>query len=137
MRDGSVLPSQICGHAEIIRDIWYEDTASPRCARPWNPDNPAMGQSDVTALPVQKLLGGQVRRYFVDGDHDYHYYNVLEDGTEIDLAHGELPDSASVVGGVTIDVGRLLDLSETDLSARLRKLSERYDLSLLARNLGC
>jgi len=64
-----------------IPSAWSRDTsASPD---EWTPENPALGQCAVTALVVQELLGGELRRARVNGVS--HYWNVLPNGRRVDL----------------------------------------------------
>ncbi|MCM3575401.1 hypothetical protein M3172_19555 [Mesobacillus subterraneus] len=41
----------------------------------WTKDNPAKGQCGVTALVVNDLLGGQIRKTFLS--EGWHYYNEI------------------------------------------------------------
>ena len=53
----------------------------------WSTSLPEAGQCLVTALVVQDYLGGELRRCKV-GRHR-HFWNVLRDGTELDLTAGQ------------------------------------------------
>lgn len=41
----------------------------------WTADNPAKGQCGVTALVVQELLGGEIRKTTVG--NGWHFYNII------------------------------------------------------------
>jgi hypothetical protein len=79
--------------AAAIRAAWALDTCDPVDADDWSAANPARGQCGSTALVVHDLLGGQlliaevIRR---DGSRQgVHYWNLLPDGTEVDLTRGQ------------------------------------------------
>lgn len=67
------------------------DTCDPVDADDWSTANPSRGQCGSTALIVHDLLGGElliaeVMRRDRDGSRQgVHYWNLLPDGTEIDL----------------------------------------------------
>lgn len=65
----------------LIRKAWCAKTSAD--PDHWSPMNPAWGQCAVTALVVQDLLGGVIVCSEYDTPH--HYWNLLDDGTEIDL----------------------------------------------------
>lgn len=60
-----------------LRRAW-----SPASSRHWRPDNPALGQCDVTALVVQDWLGGEILKAPLPAG--WHFYNRV-DGRHIDL----------------------------------------------------
>lgn len=66
---------------EAIRSSWSYVTTFPRCRDKWHKDNPALGQCAVTALLLQELLGGVI----LHNRQNYHYWNKLDDGREIDM----------------------------------------------------
>jgi hypothetical protein len=82
-------------HALTLGDIerafragWSLETCDPVDRAEWSPDNPARGQCGVTALAVSDLLGGVlVEARVIRGDEDveFHYWNRLPSGLEIDL----------------------------------------------------
>lgn len=63
---------------KALQDSWCEETGGS-----FYPDNPSKNQCAVTALVVQDFYGGSLVRGHV-GDIS-HYWNELEDGTEVDL----------------------------------------------------
>lgn len=63
---------EIC--AEWERDLWKSEV-------------PAFGQCVATALVVQDILGGKIVK---DPDND-HFWNVLDDGAEVDLTRSQFP----------------------------------------------
>jgi hypothetical protein len=72
-----------------IRAAWTLDTCDPVDADDWSAANPSRGQCGPTALTIHDLLGGELLIAEVlrtDGSRQgVHYWNLLPDGTEIDL----------------------------------------------------
>lgn len=68
-----------------ITRAWSADTSSDPDG--WTQHNRAYGQCAVTALLVQKLMGGELLRAMV-GDVS-HYWNRLPSGVELDLTRGQ------------------------------------------------
>jgi hypothetical protein len=65
----------------LLPSAWRGDTSL--LPAEWSADNPAVGQCAVTALVVQDLFGGELRRGIADSET--HYWNLLPDGRELDL----------------------------------------------------
>jgi hypothetical protein len=68
---------------QLTRAIRLAWTSSTSICDHWDAANPARGQCAPTALVVQDILGGKLLRGEVDGQS--HYWNLLPDGTEVDL----------------------------------------------------
>ena len=72
-----------------IRAAWALDTCDPVDADDWSAANPSRGQCGSTALTIHDVLGGELLIAEVlrtDGSRQgVHYWNLLPDGTEIDL----------------------------------------------------
>lgn len=103
-----------------IRSSWDADTTTPAHRPDWNPDNPARDQCGVTALVVNDLLGGELIRgeVLVDGVRvDYHWWNRLGMGIEIDLTREQFEPHESVTAGTA--VGR---------PEKIVRLREEYEL---------
>lgn len=64
-----------------LRVAWRADTSATPGR--WSPENPSLGQCAVTALIVQDLFGGELRRALITGGS--HYWNRLPSGEEVDL----------------------------------------------------
>lgn len=60
---------------------WSRDTTYPRTKDQWSTANPSFGQCAVTSLVINDLYGGKI---VVNRDF-HHYWNVLNDGTVVDL----------------------------------------------------
>jgi hypothetical protein len=56
---------------KVLFESWSLESSSK-----WSKDNPAKGQCGVTALVVQDILGGEIRKtQLLDGSHYYNYIN--------------------------------------------------------------
>jgi hypothetical protein len=88
-----------------VRSSWGVDTATPEFRSEWTPENPARDQCGVTAMVVNDLLGGDLIRgeVHVDGVRvDYHWWNRLGLGVEIDLTREQFRPDEVIVGRETI-----------------------------------
>ncbi|MFD4763586.1 hypothetical protein ACFWOJ_33490 [Streptomyces sp. NPDC058439] len=91
---------------QAIRGGWGADTTTPAHRPHWTPDNPARDQCGVTALVVHDLLGGELIRgeVHVDGERvDYHWWNRLGMGIEVDLTREQFGPDETVAGGDVIE----------------------------------
>jgi hypothetical protein len=87
-------------HADLgsaLRRCWGPETTSDPTG--WSRSNPAWGQCAVTALVVQDQYGGQLLR--ASAPNGSHYWNLLTDGTEVDLTREQFegifePDDVEV-----------------------------------------
>ncbi|MGC9381486.1 YunG family protein [Streptomyces sp. MH13] len=73
---------------KALRAGWAADTCSPDDQADWQPDNPAWGHCDITALIVNDVFGGDlmVGEVHLDGiQHGFHWWNRLSSGVELDL----------------------------------------------------
>ncbi|WP_433664033.1 YunG family protein [Nocardia sp. CA-128927] len=75
---------------KALRASWAADTCSPDDIERagWQPENPAWGHCDVTALVVNDIFGGElmVGEVWLDGEqHGFHWWNRLGSGVELDL----------------------------------------------------
>lgn len=64
-----------------LRAAW-----SPETSGLWDPENPARGQCDVTALAVHELFGGDILKTEVP--EGWHFYNRV-DGVRYDLTQSQ------------------------------------------------
>ncbi len=117
----------------VLPELWKNDaTASPRVRDRRESARPSYGQSDVTALLAQELVGGHLmfcgsidgeRRYANDAHWD-----------AFDLMPDDFNADSIVADGTLIDSARLLR-DDPDLAARFaefRRLAFRHALTLLA-----
>ena len=79
-----------------VRAAWALDTCDPVDAGDWSAANPSRGQCGSTALTIHDLLGGELLIAEVirsDGSRQgVHYWNLLPDGTELDLTREQFAD---------------------------------------------
>jgi len=79
-----------------VRAAWALDTCDPVDADDWSAANPSRGQCGSTALVIHDLLGGDLLIAEVirsDGSRQgVHYWNLLPDGTELDLTREQFCD---------------------------------------------
>ncbi|PWI43388.1 hypothetical protein [Streptomyces sp. ICBB 8177] len=88
-----------------IRDGWGSDTFPSDAATSFDSRNPARGQCGVTALVLHDLLGGDLLRGEVRVDDqrtDYHWWNRLGAGVEIDLTREQFRPEETVTPGVVV-----------------------------------
>ncbi|MFJ2766437.1 hypothetical protein [Streptomyces sp. NPDC087300] len=88
-----------------VRASWGADTCMLDSKDRWPPENPARDQCGVTALVLHDLLGGELVRgeVHVDGVRtDYHWWNRLGAGVEIDLTREQFAPEEIVTGGTVV-----------------------------------
>jgi hypothetical protein len=80
-RAGNILPAPEFErlHADFLK-VWTADTSAEE---EWRPEVPEAGHCAVTALLLQDLFGGELRRALANGVS--HYWNRLPDGRTVDL----------------------------------------------------
>ncbi|MCT6780699.1 hypothetical protein LXH09_29075 [Streptomyces sp. CS7] len=90
---------------QALRSSWSAETCTPEYRDRWTPDNPARDQCGVTAMVLNDLLGGELVRgeVRVDGVRtDFHWWNRLGMGVEIDLTREQFAPEEVVVGGAVV-----------------------------------
>ncbi|WP_251145660.1 hypothetical protein [Streptomyces sp. McG3] len=90
---------------QALRSSWSAETCTPEYRDRWTPDNPARDQCGVTAMVLNDLIGGELIRgeVHVDGVRtDFHWWNRLGPGVEIDLTREQFGPEETVVGGDVI-----------------------------------
>ena len=105
-----------------VRASWCALTAE----RPekWAPDNPAYLQCSATAQVVRGLLGGEILIAPVSHDgrpRGYHAWNLLPDGTEVDLTREQFCQN-EVVGVPVVREPARGFLAAAVLRARVERL---------------
>lgn len=111
--------------ARALRQSWGSDTCAPEGAATWDRGNPARDQCITTVLVVHDVLGGVLVRgeVHVGGERvDYHWWNRLPDGSELDLTREQFADHERIIGSTTVarphDGGRVAQQYEV-LRARV------------------
>ncbi|MFE0704610.1 hypothetical protein [Streptomyces sp. NPDC058872] len=100
-----MTPYLLADIERAVRSSWSADTCTPEFRSRWSPDNPARDQCGVTAMVVNDLLGGDLIRgeVHVNGERvDYHWWNRLGTGIEIDLTREQFGPEELVIGGTVI-----------------------------------
>jgi hypothetical protein len=108
---------------KALEQAWDRST----CSDPgkWSSENPAWGQCAVTALIVQDYYGGELRRGLVDDIS--HYWNILQDGHEVDLTLKQFGDSARPTDVQPRDREYVLSFPDTvSRYERLRSAVDQY-----------
>lgn len=119
---------QAVGLYSLIEQGWFAGTSSNE---DWSYDLPEAGQCAVTALIVQDILGGELRRALVNGES--HYWNRLDDGTVIDLTRSQFTTPLVIEDEVVRDREYVLSSPRTKhryetLRWRLRDVLASYVL---------
>ncbi|EDY59718.1 conserved hypothetical protein [Streptomyces sviceus ATCC 29083] len=116
---GRVIPPDI---ERAVRNSWGADTCPPEDLPQWSTGNPARGQCGVTAMVLNDLLGGELIRgeVRVNGEfRDYHWWNRIGIGVEIDLTRGQFRPEEIVTGGTVVPRPPVTEW---------RRLREEYEL---------
>lgn len=102
---------------EAIRGAWCKDTSADPAH--WSYYNPALGQCAVTALVLQDILGGELRRLELPagGGHYYNFWSAYD--ALVDLTAEQFFFDLDYSGGCLRDRGYVLKFPETN---------ERYQL---------
>lgn len=126
-RQFDVIPSNDRVQQILIRELrnalalsWGPETCAQWEKDLWRSEIPAFGQCAVTALVVQDILGGKIVK---DPDND-HYWNVLDDGSEVDLTRSQFPIGVELTAKLERTREYMLE-SERSVAA---KTPERYTI---------
>jgi hypothetical protein len=79
----NIVPASYQDTETAIRAAWGADTSADEA---WDSTRPELGQCAVTALVVQDIFGGQLKRTLANGVS--HYYNEV-DGETVDLTRAQ------------------------------------------------
>lgn len=129
---GGMSPILLADIERAVRHGWDADTCAPEGRTRWTPRNPSFGQCGATVMVLHDLLGGELLRgeVLVGGEHDdYHWWNRLGSGVEIDLTREQFGPQQTVSAGIVV--------TRTPAST-WRRLREEYELlrSRVLRELG-
>lgn len=98
-----------------LRQAWSMETAVQ-----WKPDNPALGQCNVTAAVIHDLFGGEVLRTWLSDV--WHYYNRIN-GQRYDLT-----DNQFTKPGALFNAPAAYDNALSDRDAAMDAIPQReYD----------
>jgi hypothetical protein len=98
-------PVQLSDIEAALQSSWGPDTCAPEDVSAWHPGNTSRGQCGVTAYVINDLLGGELvcGELRVGGELvDYHWWNRLPHGLEVDLTRGQFGSDEIVTGGEVI-----------------------------------
>ncbi len=118
----AMTPLLLSDIERAVRSSWSAETCTPEYRSRWTEDNPARDQCGVTAMVLHDLLGGELLRgeVHVDGKRvDYHWWNRLGAGVEIDLTREQFGPEESVTEGVVVPRPPV---------AEWRRLREEYEI---------
>jgi uncharacterized protein YhfF len=88
-----------------LHAAWGPDTCAPEDISDWTPQNPARGQCATTAVVVHDSYGGDLVRGAVHRrgtQVDFHWWNRLPDGSEIDLTRGQFWAQETIIGRTVV-----------------------------------
>lgn len=111
--------------ARALRASWGPDTCAPEDVPDWTPDNPARGQCATSAIVVHDYFGGWLVQgeVHVEGVRvDFHWWNRLPDGSQVDLTREQFGPHEHVVDGADVErpTGPTrLDVEQALLSSRV------------------
>ncbi|MCY0955311.1 YunG family protein [Streptomyces sp. H27-S2] len=117
-----MMPLLLTDIERAVRSSWGADTCPPEDRLHWSLDNPARDQCGVTAMVLNDLLGGELIRgkVQVNGEfRDYHWWNRIGLGIEIDLTREQFGPEEIVTGGTVIPRPPVTEW---------RRLREEYEL---------
>ncbi|MFE6222804.1 MULTISPECIES: hypothetical protein [unclassified Streptomyces] len=100
-----MMPFLLSDIERAVRSSWSAETCTPEYRSRWSEDNPARDQCGVTAMVLNDLLGGELLRgeVHVDGERvDYHWWNRLGAGVEVDLTREQFGPEETVTAGIVI-----------------------------------
>lgn len=85
---------------KALEKSWSADTAFNR--KKWIAENPAKGHCWVSSMLVKKYLGGKIKMTSLK-DGKSHFWNVLPDGSEVDLTANQFPKDFVCPPGKIVD----------------------------------
>ncbi|MCP3767218.1 MULTISPECIES: YunG family protein [unclassified Streptomyces] len=103
-----MIPWNLLDLDRALRSSWAADTCSPDdlAEAGWQPDNPAWGHCDITALLLHDVLGGDlvVGEVYLDGARrGFHWWNRLSSGVELDLTREQFRRGQTVVAARVVE----------------------------------
>jgi hypothetical protein len=107
---------------------WDFDIVRPDCLKNWTSDRHGQGASDVTALTVHNLLGGELVRAKLAGRH--YYWNRFPGGVDFQPTSHYGDPALPVGGGETVTRDEMLadpQTAENGLIARQARYVQRVN----------
>ncbi len=112
--------------AYLLHRVWSSETCYPRVRKFWKKENPSVGQCAVTSLVINDFFGGEI---LFNAEYN-HFWNRLEDGTEIDLTKGQFKCDISLLDNYKVDRKTILFTK----NATRARTYERYQILLKKLN---
>jgi hypothetical protein len=103
-----MIPWSLLDLDRALRASWAADTCSPDDLERfgWQPENPAWGHCDITALIVNDVFGGDLMAgevHFNGAQHGFHMWNRLANGIELDLTREQFQRGQIVTEGRVVE----------------------------------
>jgi hypothetical protein len=118
VRAKNVVPAPYLEVEAAIRAAWTADTSADAA---WSSECPELGQCAVTALIVQNLFGGELKRTLANGIS--HYYNEIA-GETVDFTRAQFHEPLIMEEPVSRDRDYVLSFPVT--AERYQKLLDRF-----------
>lgn len=113
---------------KALKKSWSSDTCYPPQANEWNQNKPCLGQYAVTALVVQKFLGGTI----LYNGKLHHYWNKISSGRIVDFTKKQYGDKQFIIANKELTREDVLGINQISDRAVEAETMTRYFL-LLAR----
>lgn len=126
-----MIKTVLDGLHERLLEVWSSETTADPAGYATPGATKSYGQCAVTALVIQNRLGGELMRTTADGVS--HYFNLLPDGTTVDLTRDQFPVTTRYTKAEvrtrdyvtshpeTVRRYHLLERSLSDLAVQLRQ----------------
>lgn len=118
MRVDNVKKKQIY---EMLKKSWSIETSSK-----WTSENPAKGQCGVTALVVQEIYGGKIKKTKVG--EAWHFYNCI-DGKVFDFTETQFNEKLKYMGVESNREEAFADTDEKQYGILKEKITKELNLS--------
>ncbi|HHT7235685.1 MULTISPECIES: hypothetical protein [Bacillus] len=106
---------------EALRKSWSIETSSK-----WTSESPAKGQCGVTALIVQELCGGEIKKTKVG--EVWHFYNIV-DGKRYDFTWSQFHEKVNYMDIKSIREEAFADTNEIQYDILKEKVMKELKLS--------
>ncbi|PFF60719.1 hypothetical protein COA05_06200 [Bacillus thuringiensis] len=106
---------------EALMRSWSIETSSK-----WTSENPAKGQCGVTALVVQDICGGKIKKTKIGGV--WHFYNFI-DGQRFDFTEAQFNEKPNYLDVESNREEAFADTNEKQYSILKGKITKEFKLS--------
>lgn len=109
----------------ILMKCYRAQTAHPNFQKAWKETDATYGQSRITAMLVQDMFGGSIRKTYIDDEP--HYFNEV-DGKIIDLTSDHYEEQFIMIKYENSEEAAREDCdADADVTARYNLLQKRVD----------